>query len=86
MYGNQYNIQRFLALADIYFRLTGKTASTLSGVEMEEFYKCITHCSAPEDLHKLIENKINIERDGLDSMDNVHPGGWYMLPPEQRII
>ena len=86
MNGNQYNIQRFLALADIYFRLTGKTASTMSAVEMEEFYSCITQCSVPEELHKLISNKINIGRDAVDIMENVNPGGWCMLSPEQRII
>ncbi|MGH8120500.1 MAG: hypothetical protein ACRESK_07795 [Gammaproteobacteria bacterium] len=86
MYGNQYNIQRFLEMADIYFRLTGKTASTMSGVEMKEFYSCITQCSTPEELHKFIKNKINIGRDAVDTMENVHSGVWCMLPPAQRII
>ena len=86
MNGNQYNIQRFLALADFYFRITGKSAGAMSGEEMEEFYAYITQCSSPDELHKLIRNKIDLGRDAADIMENVNPGGWCMLPPEQRII
>ena len=84
MYGNQYNIQRFLEMADTYFRLTGKTASTMSGVDMEEFYSCISQCSAPEELHKFI--KSNVKQDESGTRENVRSGGWGMLPPAQRIL
>ena len=86
MYSNQYNIQRFLALADFYFRITGKSAGAMSGVEMEEFYAYTTQCSSPDELYKLIEHKIPGARGGMERTENSHAGAWYMLPPEQRII
>ena len=86
MYGNQHNIQRFLELADAYFRLTGKTASTMTGMEMEEFFSCISQCSAPMELHKLVKNKTGLTREVPEAMKNEHPGGWSMLPPAQRVI
>ena len=86
MSSNQYNIQRILALADIYFRLTGKSAGAMSGVDMAEFYAYITQCSSPDELHKLIANKINFERAAREEFEEAHPGGWCMLPPAQRII
>jgi hypothetical protein len=86
MYGDQYNIQRFLNLADTYFRLTGKRASTMSGAEMEDLYSCIAQCSTPEELHKYIKKNINVRRDDGDDMEIYNTGGWCMLPPEQRIL
>ena len=86
MYGDQYNIQRFLELADTYFRLTGKTASTMNDVEMEKFFSCISQCSAPEELHKFVKNKISLIREISETMENDHPDRWSMLPPAQRVI
>ena len=86
MNGNQYNIQRFLALADFYFRITGKSAGAMSGEEMEEFYAYTTQCSSPGELHKLIEHKISGARGGMERTESSHAGTWCMLPPEQRII
>ena len=44
---DHYHIQRFLALSDLYFRLTSKTASDVSSEEIEEFLKAINECSSP---------------------------------------
>ena len=63
MYGNHDTLQRILVLADVYFRLTGKSAGAMSGEEMEEFYAYTAQCSAPEELHNLIKIKINPGKD-----------------------
>jgi hypothetical protein len=44
---DHYRIQRFLALSDLYFRLTGKTSSDVNNEEMEEFLEAINDCSPP---------------------------------------
>jgi len=86
MYGEHDNILRFLALAAIYFELTGKTAGTMEPEKLEEFYSCIKRYPAPEEFHKFIADKISRERNTMDEFHKVHAGGWNMLPPEQRIL
>ena len=86
MYGNHDTLQRILVLADVYFRLTGKSAGAMSGEEMEEFYAYTAQCSAPEELHNLIKIKINPGKDSTEGAGNFHAGGWSMLPPAQRIL
>lgn len=44
---DHYHIQRFLALSELYFRLTDKTASDVSSEEMKEFLEFINDCSPP---------------------------------------
>ena len=77
-------IQRFVFLADNYFRLTGKSAGDLSDEEMEDLYALVTQCPAPDKFHKLIERKI---QGGVMGRAVTFPAeGWRMLPPEQRIL
>ena len=47
MQADHYRIERFLALSELYFRLTDKTASDVSSEEMEEFLEAINECSPP---------------------------------------
>ena len=47
MQPNTYNVQRFLALSDLYFRLTGKTSGDVNSHELEEFIEAINDCSPP---------------------------------------
>lgn len=42
-----YHVQRFLALSDMYFRLTGKTSDDVSSYELEEFIEAINDCAPP---------------------------------------
>ena len=48
MQTDTYNVQRFLALSDLYFRLTGKTSDDISSQELEEFIEAINDCSQPQ--------------------------------------
>ncbi len=41
MQTNNYQIERFLALSDLYFKLTGKSAIDISHTEVEEFIAAI---------------------------------------------
>lgn len=83
---NHENINRFLALSDLYFRLTGKSCGEMSGAEMEEFYALTTQCSEPDRFHKIVARKMNIKRGSMEKMEYAHAHEWSMLPPEQRII
>jgi len=47
MQDEHYNIQRFLVISDLYFRLTDKTASDVSDEELLEFLEFINDCSLP---------------------------------------
>lgn len=44
---NTQNIERFLALSDLYFRLTGKTAGDMDNREMLEFLEIINDQTPP---------------------------------------
>ena len=44
---DHFRIQQFLALSDLYFRLTSKTSSVVSSGEIEEFFEIINDCSPP---------------------------------------
>jgi hypothetical protein len=44
---DKYQVQRFLALSYLYFRLTDKTASTIDREELTEFIVAINDCSPP---------------------------------------
>ena len=86
MYGDHDNILRFLACAAIYFELTGKTANAMSPVDWEEFFACSKRSPTPEEFHKLIANKIRLQKNAMEKIDKVLAGGWSMLPPEQRVL
>lgn len=47
MQTNFYHIQRFLALSELYFRLTGKSSDDINNQELEEFIEAINDCSQP---------------------------------------
>ena len=42
-----YNVQRFLALSYLYFRLTDKTAGDTDSEQLIEFIESINDCSQP---------------------------------------
>lgn len=42
------NIERFLALSDLYFRLTGKTATDIEARELLEFLEIINDQAPPD--------------------------------------
>ena len=86
MHGNHDHIQRFLVLADIYFRLTGKSGGDMSGEEMEGLYALVTQCSSPDKFYKLVEYKIKIEEGASEKYANNPEGGWRILPPAQRVL
>ena len=87
MHGNHdKKIQRFVVLADIYFRLTGKSAGDMSGEKIEGLYALVTQCSSPDKFYKLVEYKQKIEGDASERAANNPAGGWRMLPPAQRVL
>lgn len=86
MHVNYVVIQRFVVLADIYSRLTGKSWGDMSGEEMEGHCALVTQCSSPDKFYRLIEDRIKIE-DGAPAKTAINTAsGWRMLPPEQRIL
>jgi hypothetical protein len=86
MHSNHDKVHRFVVLADIYFRLTGKSAGDMSGEEMEGLYALVAQCSSPDKFYKLVEYKIKIEDGILERTANIPADGWRMLPPEQRVL
>lgn len=47
MNADDHNIERFLALSELYFRLTGKTSSEISAEEFQEFLEIINDQAPP---------------------------------------
>ena len=47
MQTDSYHVQRFLALSELYFRLTGKASDDINGTELEEFIEAINDCARP---------------------------------------
>ena len=45
---NKGNVERFLALSYLYFRLTDKTSGTIDNDELSEFIESINECSPPQ--------------------------------------
>ena len=42
-----YNVQHFMALSELYFRLTGKSSNDINSKELIEFFEAINDCSPP---------------------------------------
>lgn len=47
MQSDAFHLQRFLALSELYFRLTGKASEDINSRELEEFIEAINDCSQP---------------------------------------
>jgi hypothetical protein len=86
MHADSETTQRVLALADMYWRLTGKSPDNMSGSELMKLYRISADRAPLVDLLKIVEREITANQVLRKMHECGGDHGYFMLPPSQRVI
>jgi hypothetical protein len=86
MHITQDKIQRFVVLAGIYSRLSGKSGLKISGEQMEGLYTLVMQSASPDRFYKLIEFTNKIQKSATSGQEHIQANALQILPPEQRVV